>query len=282
VRALSLVITLGLVHVGAAHAAERVALASFRTLGEHMTEPARGALRLSLTGGLAAAGFDVVPDEEMTLKLKSVPGLAGCETTTCLKRLGEIVHARAALKASIEMIGTSRYLTTLQLVDTESGRELARVDDTCEICTLSEANDAVSNAAAALKAKLEPPRAAPAPAPQPTAVVTAPSPPPPDRSTLAMRYAGFALLGVGAVGFIVGFAELGVDHSRACTPPPGFVDCPQRVDTSVGQAFGFVTGALGVSSGAVLTYFGYRKPRTLSLAPSLGPRSAGATLHLAF
>jgi hypothetical protein len=264
-----------------AHAGERLALASFRTLGEHMTEPARGALRLSLTGGLAAAGFEVVGDEEQTQRLRGVPGLAGCETAACLKRLGEVLGVKNALKGQIEMIGTSRYLTSLSLIETETGREIARVDDTCEVCTLAEANDAVSNAAAALKAKLEPPRV---PAPPAVAAVTAPAPePPPSKLTLALRWGGVALLGVGAVGLIVGFAELGIDNSRACTPPAGFTDCPTRVDTTNGQIFGFVTGGLGLAAGAVATYFGWRRThRAMALAPTVTPRFAGATFTLGF
>jgi hypothetical protein len=242
-----------------ARAGEKVALASFRTLGEHMTEPARGALRLSLTGGLAAAGFEVVPDDEQTLKLKTVPGLAGCETATCLKRLGEVLGVKDALKAQIEMIGSSRYLTSLALIETETGRELARVDDTCEVCTLSEANDAVSNAAAALKAKLEPPRVAPPPQPVVAAAVTDQPPPKPGKLTLALRYGGIALLGVGVVGLIVGFSELGIDGSRTCTVPPGFLDCPGRVSTKDGQIFGFVTGGIGIAVGTVATIIGWKR-----------------------
>lgn len=260
-----------------AHAGERLALASFRTLGEQMTEPTRGALRLSLTGGLAAAGFEVVADEEQTQKLRTVPGLAGCETSACLKRLGEVLGVKAALKAQIEMIGSSRYLTSLTLIDTESGRELARIDDTCEVCTLSEANDSVSNAAAALKAKLEPPRAPP-PVTPPPALVATPEPGP-SKLTLALRYGGIALLGVGLVGMVVGFAELGIDHSRQCTVPPGFLDCPTRVDTRNGQIFGFVTGSLGLAAGAVATWLGWRKPRrSMAIAPTFSPQHAGASL----
>jgi len=268
-----------------ARAGERLSLASFRTLGEHMTEPARGALRLSLTGGLAAAGFEVIADEEQTQKLKSAPGLAGCETTTCLKRLGELLGVKQALKAQIEMIGTSRYVTSLALIDTESGREVARVDDTCEVCTLSEANDAISNAAAALKAKLEPPRAPPV-APTVTVVTALPPEPPPSKLTLALRYGGIALLGVGVVGMVVGFAELGIDHSRACDPMsagPGFTNCPTRVDTKNGQIFGFVTGGVALVAGAVATGIGWhRKQRSVTVAPSLTPRFAGAAIAVTY
>ena len=58
--------------------AEKVAVASFKMTGVELPDTARAALRASLTGGLAAAGFEVLTDDALARAIKDAPGLAGC------------------------------------------------------------------------------------------------------------------------------------------------------------------------------------------------------------
>jgi hypothetical protein len=264
--------------------AERIAILSFKTLGEQLPDQARGPMRSSLSGGLASAGFEVVADEEVARQLSKASGLAGCETSACMRRLGELVGAAYVVKASVEVVGNARYVITLQVVSTADGQEIARVDDVCEVCTLVEANDSLSNAAAALKAKLRPKAIVGG-----TVAGAAPStlvetPPPARKPNWALRGAGLGLLGVGVIGFIIGFAELAVDGNPDCTARPPAIQCPERIDSSAGQAFGFVIGSLGVAAGTVLTVLGWRPTQStrLSIAPILSPSTAAMQLRLSF
>jgi len=262
--------------------AERIAILSFKTLGEQLPDQARGPMRSSLSGGLASAGFEVVADDEVTRQLSKSAGLAGCETSACMRRLGELVGAAYVVKASVELVGAARYVITLQVVATADGQEIARVDDVCEVCTIVEANDSLSNAAAALKAKLRPKElhAAANPATSNIGEVA----PPPRKPNWVLRGVGLGLLGVGVIGFIVGFSELAVDGNRDCAVRPPNKDCPQRIDSTGGQAFGFVLGSVGVAAGTVLTVLGWRptKSTKLSLAPLFTPSTAALQLRLSF
>ena len=70
---------------------------------------------------------------------------------------------RRVVKATIEVIGTSHFATTLELVDLGEGKVIATANDDCTACNMKEVNDGLSNAAAALKTQLEPPTGAPPP-----------------------------------------------------------------------------------------------------------------------
>jgi hypothetical protein len=264
---------------GSAIAAERVAVGALQIQGD-ISDSGRLRIRQNLSGGLASAGFEVVPDAEVAQAVQKSSGLAGCDTTACLKKLGEVLGVQRVVKANVELIGTARYVINLQLLTVADGQIAAKVEDTCEVCTLVEANDAISNAAAALQSQVAPPRTGPK---VETPAIVAGPPPRPTTRQWVMRGVGIGLLALGLGGVIVGIAEAAVNGSRDCTPMAGFTNCPQRIDSTAGIAFGFVTGAVFLAGGAALTYLGWRPVRrAVALVPSVGPQGASVQLTWSF
>ena len=121
---------------------------------------ARGAalavgLRASLAGGIASAGHEAVAAATIDHALVASPAIAACDTDVCLRKLGELVDARAVVRSAIELVGSSNFSFRLELVDVKGGAIIARLDDTCAICTTREANEALSRSAAELGRKLK-------------------------------------------------------------------------------------------------------------------------------
>ncbi len=141
--------------------AERVAVAVFTVSGQPLGEEAQTKLRASLRGGLGAAGFEVVSDAEVD-KAIAAGGLAGCDTLSCMRRIGELVLARRVLKVSVEVLGNTHVVSELSLIDLSDGKVVASAKDNCDVCTMKEVNDGLSNAAAALRMQLTPGDATPA------------------------------------------------------------------------------------------------------------------------
>ncbi len=136
---------------GRAHAADekRVAVLEIAIEGDAPPE-LRAQLEKSLDGGLYAAGFEVVTHAEVTKKLKTAPELAGCTSTTCLDRLGKLLHVTRFVRARVEASGAA-YQFELELLGAEvAGGVVNRVDRSCSVCTIAEANDEMSRAATAL------------------------------------------------------------------------------------------------------------------------------------
>jgi hypothetical protein len=110
----------------------------------------RTQLGKSLAGGFASHDWQVIPQELVHRKLKSLPELAGCYTSTCLGRLAEALGARRFVRVRIMADGAS-YTLTLELLAPEStSGPVGRVERSCSPCTLSEVNDMASHAATEL------------------------------------------------------------------------------------------------------------------------------------
>ena len=271
-----IVLVLGLVAAGPVRAdsGERLVITSLTFSGKEISDEAKAQYARSLFGGLSAAGFQVIPDDEVVRKLEKRPGLYGCETPICRRGLGEALGARWTLHAELALVGNSHSLR-LELSSTTDGKVVAEGRDDCPVCTVKETNDALSLAAAALHAKavaIEAPAQVQAQQQQQVIVAQKPT-----GRQWALRGAGLGAFAVGAGALIAGFVELGRDHSRACTPLSGSVDCSQRNDTTGGQALGFALAGAVVVTGAVLTYFGWRHPRA---QVSVAPTATGARLQL--
>jgi hypothetical protein len=128
---------------------ERVAVLSVEIEGDAPPELRRD-LEKSLDGGLYAGGFDVIRRAEVEKKLRSAPELRGCASTTCLQRIGMLVGVEHFVRARIEAAGGG-YTAELQLLGADApGGVITRVERSCPVCTLAEANDMVSSAAAQL------------------------------------------------------------------------------------------------------------------------------------
>ncbi|HEX4458346.1 MAG TPA: hypothetical protein VIA18_10275, partial [Polyangia bacterium] len=257
--------------------AERVAVAVFTVSGQPLGDEAQQKLKASLRGGLGAAGFEVVPEAEVE-KAVAAGGLAGCDTLSCMRRIGELVLARRVLKASVEVLGTTHVVSELSLIDLSDGKVAASAKDNCDVCTMKEVNDGLSNAAAALRMQLEPPAAATpppvAPAPAPVAPVVTEAPR--NRALwlgLTGASAGLAVGSAIALGVSAGF-----DGKTDCSGLPLGDACNKKISGTTG----IIIGAIGLPVFAVATgIFAWKAARAgrqqhVSLAPATPATSASA------
>jgi hypothetical protein len=151
-----LVLVVALVLVGAvapcAHAAGRpkVAVLEIRIEGDAAPE-LRDQLDKSLAGGLYAAGWDVISRASVAKRLEATPELAGCVTTTCLERLGDMLGTSRFVRVRVSATGAA-YVVELELLaaDVATG-PIARMEKNCAPCTFDEANEMMSQAAEQLR-----------------------------------------------------------------------------------------------------------------------------------
>jgi len=201
---------------------------------------------VSLTGGLTAGGHEVVGSVELDRALWDTPALVGCDTDTCLDRLGLLIGARAVLRAGIEVVGSSNYHFRLDLYEVASHRVIGSLDDTCTVCTVHEAKEALSRGAASLVRRL-PMGGASAQAVQPAPALAASSPAKATIATPRSRlYLGLGttslVLGLGAVGG--GAALLVLDgRTQDGFDPSGQ---PERTTLSTGVPGAILTAAGGL------------------------------------
>jgi hypothetical protein len=266
VKALVVLLALFAALPSSAHAAsaqERVAVAVFAVTGQSLSAEAQSKLRSSLRGGLAAAGFDVVPNSDVDHAVNA-NGLAGCDTLSCMRRIGELVMARRVIKATIEVIGNTHVVSQLELIDLGDGKTVASAKDNCDVCTMKEVNDGLSNAAAALRMQIEPPAPPPTPAPPAPEVKTR-------RSTwLILTGVGAAVLVAGAVTFGVSYAYDG--RSNCGSSLPSDDRCPNSYRGAPGIALGAIGMGLGAAATGVFAWRALKSPpeKKLALVPTLG------------
>ena len=261
-----------------AHAAgrERIAIGVFNVTGEPIAEEQRAKLRTSLRGGLAA-GFDLVSDAEVEHAIAE-RGVTGCDTVTCLRSIGELVMVRRVVKATIEVIGTSHFATTLELIDLGEGKTIATASDDCTACNMKEVNDGLSNAAAALKMQLEPPASAP---PSPTGPPLGETTPPHHGLYLGLGATSTTLF-VGSVGLLAVAAAYHGKSSCDSSLPAG-ERCPTRYNGTPGIVIGAVGAPLFAAAAVVLAYRAWKSPPSkVALIPSVGPGAAGLDLRIRF
>jgi hypothetical protein len=259
-------------------APERVAVAVFNVTGQPLAEEAQTKLRGSLRGGLAAAGFEVVPDAEVQRAITQ-SGVAGCDTVSCMRRIGELTLSHRVVKATVEIIGTTHVVSTLELIDLGDGKTVASHKDNCDVCTMKEVNDGISNAAAALRMQLEPPAGAPAPTPA-AVPVAAPGEAPPSHRAL---YIGLAA-GAGAlfVASVITLAVSGAYHGdlNCDSSFPAGERCPTRYNGTPGIVLGAIGTPLFGAAAALFAYRAWKSPRRVALLPLLSPTAAALDLQL--
>src|SRR5262245_46884459 len=124
-RALAIVWVLTAVAV--AEERERVGVLSVEIEGDAPPE-LRRTLDKSLEGGLYAGGFDVLRRAEVDKKLRAVPELQGCGSTTCLARLADLVGVKRFVRARVEAAGGG-YTAELELLGADApGGVFTRVE----------------------------------------------------------------------------------------------------------------------------------------------------------
>jgi hypothetical protein len=238
-----------------AAAQDRVLVWSIQATGSAEAPMLREQLYHSLAGGLAAAGLAVVPRQEIGPRLAAAPGLVGCETSPCLKRVADLLGVRRIIRAQVEIFGSS-YVYRLEYLGPD-GKLRNRAEGRCDVCTVAEVNEQVSQLAVRLARAKEvaPPPPPPPPAPtggeRPAATPSAPphaSPvgPPPshDRPRRLAPVWKWAALGTSVVAIIVGASLAAVDGNGSCSPAVSGGTCPRVYDTG---AAGWTLTAVGLA-----------------------------------
>jgi hypothetical protein len=200
--ALAAVLTLA---AGAAEARARVAVADFEVTGGDSA-----ALSLQLQDGfvqgLVRAGVQVLDTVDTAKKLQGHPELQHCDTSACLKAIGQQLDVRYVVRVKVDVAGNS-YKTIARVFSTEGSAPaslpIATKSKQCDVCTVVEARESMVRLADMLRPQLEEPVAA---------APVAPAPPPakPPGITLPIVAAM-----AGVVSVAVGFAILGTNGS--CT-----------------------------------------------------------------
>jgi hypothetical protein len=127
-------------------AATGVAITSITTHG--VDTAAVPGFAQSLSGGLAAGGLAVTDLAKVRAALKPHAGLLGCETAVCLTRIATLLQVPLCGRATVEATGTTTFRIEVVLTAVVAGKQAARVERRCELCTLKEAREALSQAAA--------------------------------------------------------------------------------------------------------------------------------------
>src|SRR3954465_12764745 len=130
----------------------------------------------AVSRGLSSSGRDVLAPAEVRMRLSGNDEQLQCSSAgACAARAAASLRVEYTVGSEVVIAGKD-YPYRLRLLDA-SGKELAKTEDTCDICTQKEAEDGRTKAASRRvglnKSMLE---AQPAP---PQAAVEQPAPPPP-------------------------------------------------------------------------------------------------------
>ena len=186
---------------------------------------------------------------------------------TCVARAATALQVNRLVTTELTVAGKS-YSITMRLYD-GAGKELAHTTELCEICTVREAEAAMTKTSAhlAATARTLPVEVAEAPKEQPRPPVVQERPPqqpapyvspmqeppsgivfqaPARRKYVPWRTYGFAAIGVGIVGFAVGVPLLVLDGRPTCSTVDPTVNCPRLYHTRAGGAVMATIGVLGI------------------------------------
>ena len=265
----------------------------------------------SLTGPSGPSGElgEVVTAVDARTRLGEELASCGGEAP-CLARALAALRVNRLIATDLSVNGKS-YAIAMRLYDGQ-GHEITHADDACDICTVREADEALTRVAnrLAAAARTFPVEAVAAeharpverlgasPTPQPTAidsVGTAPSPsaspmtdtppirrPSRERSRFPWRAAGFASLGAGIIGLAVGIPLLVIDGHPTCNATDPAHACPRLYSTRAGGAIAVSLGTLGLVAAVPLLCLDYRDRRgpVSSLQIGGGALAGGGRLTL--
>jgi hypothetical protein len=238
----------------------RVAIPDFQVEGS--TSPAL-ALQLQdgFVLGLVRAGLQVVDPVDAGRRLESKPELARCDSSPCLKSIGQLLDVRYLVRVKVEVAGNS-YKVVGRIFSTEGAAPaalpLANKSKSCDVCTVAEARDVMLRLADALKGYLEEATTTLAPLSS-----SEPPPPPPKLAGPVMT----AML--GGVAIAVGAAVLGT---------LGSCDAAKCSENRTRSAVG---GAL-IGAGAVMTVMGAYITIERSRSPGVPAPTTSVNLALRF
>jgi len=215
----------------------RVAIADFEVLGGD--SPAlRDQLQEGFVTGVSRSGLQVLDTAELGRRLDGHPELQHCDTSPCLKAIGQQLDVKYVVRVRTEVAGNS-YKTVARVFSTEgmapAALPIATKSRTCDVCTVTEARDSLVRLADMLRPQLE----------EPAPAVPVPPPPPAPRPPgLTIPIVG-AMAGVVAVA--VGFAVLA--SNGTCT---GTQCSENRTRSAVGGGL-IGAGAVAAVAGTYVT-----------------------------
>lgn len=180
----------------AAHAHARTAISDFQLEGG---PPPALALQLQdgFVLGLVRAGVQVIDPTDTAHKLEGHPELQHCDSSPCLKAIGQVLDVGYVVRVKVDVAGNS-YKGVARLFSTEGAAPaalpIATESRSCEVCTVAEARSTMLKLADAVRSHIEETE------PPPPAAPVAPPPAPPHLAGPAIAgMAGALAVAVGAV-----------------------------------------------------------------------------------
>jgi hypothetical protein len=241
--------------------ADRAVRIGIGTIGPStLSADLRAKLGDATAAGLNASGAAVVP----TADIARARAVENCSDSVCERRLARITDTQYWLRGTVQVDG-STYRMHLELVDAQTDSVAVARDDTCDICTESDAADLANVAASALKAALSHRQVVSPPAPLKTASTSIPASTsiaagpidqqkaPPESTLPAWRrwLAGAAFGGAVAAVAVGSFYVYRNNKETDCEPIMG---CARKYDTlAPGLAWLGVGAALATSGILLLT-----------------------------
>jgi hypothetical protein len=234
----------------------------------------------AITRGLQSGGTEVVPAAEVRLRLGSSDEMLNCAGVgPCVARSVQALSADRVVASEVNVTGKD-YVIKLRLLD-PVGRELAKVDEPCDICTVKEADDAMTRAAMKLtaaakalpteapppKAETQPQPTPPQPAPTPppkietppqSPVSTAPTPAPRSERIFPWRALAITSLVVGVGAIAGGAALVAIDGQPTCGLANPKQSCPDVYNTVGGGAALLSLGIAGLAASGAMFYLDHR------------------------
>lgn len=136
-----------------------VALTQFDLEGDGKSAALALQLQDGFVLGLFRAGIPALDPVDVERKLPGSPELQGCDTSPCLKLLGQRLDVRFVLRVKVQATSNS-YRMTARLFSTEGAIPAVIPVETqsrfCDVCTVAEARDVMVRLAGGIKKPLQP------------------------------------------------------------------------------------------------------------------------------
>jgi len=137
----------------------KIAISSFVVEGDKPPPALVFQLQDGFVLGLVRAGVRVIDYDDLKDKLKNLPDLLGCDTSPCLKQLGQEVGVRYVVRVLVAITGNS-YRMSARVFRTTGAAPAAVPVETlsrfCDVCTVTEAREAMLRLADGVRVPDEP------------------------------------------------------------------------------------------------------------------------------
>lgn len=182
----------------------KIAISSFVVEGDNPPAALVFQLQDGFVLGLVRAGVRVIDFEDLKNKLKNQPDLLGCDTSPCLKQLGQEVGVLYVVRVLVAITGNSFRMSARVFRTTGAAPAALPVETLsrfCDVCTVTEARETMLRLADGIRVPDEP-------NPNPELAVVAPS------SYRPSRKFAMSAVAVGLASIIVGTVTLAASGDR--------------------------------------------------------------------